>query len=238
IRGKKVRIQSDPAYFEMGMLDVQDWTAKWIHDAKDKDFGPAPLFRKTFEASNKKIKYARAYISGLGYYELFLNGKRIGDHLMDPGFTTYDKRVLYVTHDVSSFIQSGGENTIGVVLGNGFFNEQRMGRWSWSDAPWRDRSKMICEIHVSYADGTKQIIATDPTWKTSTGPSLFNNVYVGEYFDNRLNQSDWKYADFDDSTWGYVSLAPVLPVKMEAQQIPPIRITRKIKPQKMTKLSP
>ncbi|HEX2970703.1 MAG TPA: alpha-L-rhamnosidase N-terminal domain-containing protein, partial [Tepidisphaeraceae bacterium] len=114
---------STPAYWEMGLAEG-DWKAQWITNAKVESaqaWEPAPFFRKTFTV-NKPVKSARAYVCGLGYFELSLNGNKVGDHVLDPGYTQYNKRVLYVTHDITRQVQQG-ENAVGVILGNGFYNQ-------------------------------------------------------------------------------------------------------------------
>ena len=113
------------SWFETGKMTPGEWKAQWITDSHDKQYKPAPMFRREF-ATGKQIASARAYICGLGYYELYLNGERVGDHLLDPGYTDFSKRVLYVTYDITAQLGEG-KNCIGVVLGNGWYNEQTPG---------------------------------------------------------------------------------------------------------------
>src|SRR3546814_13140098 len=113
------------------------WHGAWISDGQGIDHRPAPYFRKEFQSS-KPIRSARAYIAVAGLYELYLNGKRVGDHRLDPMYTRYDRRTLYVTHDVTSLLQQGA-NAVGVVLGNGWYNHQAMAVWNFDKAPWRNR---------------------------------------------------------------------------------------------------
>ena len=192
------KVVSEPVWFETGKFSATDWEASWITDGYDKDYEPSPMFRKVFDVS-KEVASARCYISGLGYYRLSFNGKAVNDHALDPGFTDYSKRVLYLTYDISGLLRHG-KNCIGVQLGNGWFNEQTPAVWYFHEAPWRKRPQMIAEIHLCYTDGSKDIITTDTSWKTSTGPLLFDNLYVGSFYDARLEQKGWDTELFADSS--------------------------------------
>ena len=176
--------------FETAMLQQQDWKAKWISDgskqpAKDEDYykeDPMPLFRKDFSAK-KSVASARLYISGLGYYEAYLNGKKISDHMLDPGWTTYKKQVLFVVHDITPLVKNG-VNVAGVMLGNGWWNPlpfKFFGRWDLRNYQQTGRPCVKAEIHIKYADGSAEQIVTDETWKTAPGPVVKNNVYLGEH---------------------------------------------------------
>ena len=224
----KIGIHSPVASFEMAKMNSFDWIGLWISDNHDKDFEPSPLFRKAFSIE-KEIKSARAYICGLGYYELFLNGERVGKNYLDPGYTHFDKRVLYVTHDVTSMIKSG-ENVVAAVLGNGWFNEQSVAVWDFHKASWRNRPRMICEIRVTYNDGTTETIATDKSWKTNTGAYLYNNIYSGDIYDARLEEEGWNNIGFNDQNWEQVNLIKTPATILESQQMPAIQITKEIKP--------
>lgn len=219
---------SAPASFEMAKMNAADWQAQWITDDHDKTYEPAPLFRKAFNVA-KEIRQARAYICGLGYYELFLNGKRVGENYLDPGYTDFDKRTLYVTHDVTPLLKKG-DNAIAAVLGNGWFNEQSVAVWNFHEARWRHRPQMICEVRIEYTDGSSETVATDATWKTSTGPYLYNNIYSGDMYDARLEARGWKEASFDDSQWTAARTTAAPAPLLVAQQTPPIRVSREIQP--------
>ncbi|MDU1889637.1 MAG: family 78 glycoside hydrolase catalytic domain [Dysgonomonas sp.] len=215
-------------FFEMAKNDKSDWDAKWITDHNDKEFEPAPMFRKEF-AVDKDVIFARAYVSGTGYYEMYINGERIGKNYLDPGYTHFDKRILYVTHDVTSYI-AGGKNAVAAVLGNGFYNCQSKAVWDFERARWRDRPRLLCEIRITYQDGTTEVIATDDTWKTNTGPYTYNNIYSGDRYDARLEEDGWRTANFDDSKWNTVQLTEEPAPILEAQQTRPIQITQELIP--------
>lgn len=214
--------------FETAKMSKTDWTAQWITDSNNKEFEPAPLFRKEFKAT-KDIAYAAAYVSGTAYYEMFLNGKRVGKSYLDPGYTHYDKRILYATHEITPLL-SKGNNTVAVALGNGFYNCQSKAVWDFERARWRDRPRLLCELRITYTDGTTDVIATDKTWKTNTGPYIYNNIYSGDRYDARLEETGWNAANFNDSKWKAAQLTSEPAPLLVAQQMPPIRITKEITP--------
>lgn len=225
---------SKTAWFETAMLQPNDWQARWINDgstpptqeAKYYEDDPMPLFRKQFSMA-KKISAARLYISGLGYYEAFLNGQKIGDHVLDPGFTTFRKQALYVVYDITGQVQKG-QNTFGVMLGNGWWNPlplRMFGRWDLRDYQETGRPCLRAEIHLSYSDGSKEIIASNDTWETAPSDILRNNVYLGEHHDARLQRpfneaKPWAKASFTKGPSGDLTV----------QMQPPIRITKTLRP--------
>jgi alpha-L-rhamnosidase len=230
---------SDVAWLETAMLKEDDWKAKWIDDgsvqpSKDEDYYKSdrmPLFRKDFSAT-KEIRSARLYISGVGYFEAYLNGKKIGDHVLDPGWTTYRKQVQYVVHDVTSLI-SKGKNVVGVMLGSGWWNPlpfKLFGRWDLRQYQQTGRPCFKAEFHLQYSDGSNDVIATDATWKTAPGPVYKNSVYLGEHYDARLEQKGWNVQGKVSAEWRDAKLAKGPEGKLTAQLQPPIRVTKTIKP--------
>lgn len=233
-RGK--RHESEPASFETAKMSLADWSADWISDNGDKDTRPSPMFRKAFEIS-RKIKQARVYVSAQGYYEMWINGVGVGDKVLDPGYTHFDKRSLYSTYDVTKLIQSG-ENVISTVLGNGFMNVQSLAVWNFETARWRQRPLMICELHIEYTNGEKIVINSGANWKTSTGPYIFNNIYSGDWYDARLEIAGWQMPGFDDSRWeNAVKVKAPAPI-VESEMFAPIRVTREVNPVSMRSFSP
>lgn len=207
--------------FETGMMDAANWQGAWIGDGRDVDYKPAPYFRKKF-ATNKTIKSARAYIAVGGLYELYINGEKIGNHRLDPMYTRFDRRTLYVTHDVTKQLQNG-ENAIGVILGNGWYNHQSMAVWDFHRAPWRNRPTFCLDLRITYSDGSVETIRTDRDWKTSSGALIFNSIYTAEHYDARLEQKGWSTPSFDDSKWHGTGYRAVPSANVTAQQIQPIR---------------
>lgn len=226
---------STTATFETAALQASDWQAKWIGDGskqftKDEDFyndDAMPLFKKHIYI-NKKIATARMYISGLGYSEVYINNIKIGDHLLDPGFTAYSKQALYVTYDVTKSFTNNSINTIGIMLGNGWFNPlplRLFGVYNLRTVQQTGRPCVKAQLLIKYADGTMETIATNESWQTAPGPVVRNNVYLGEVYDARLEKSftvteGWKKAAFATGPSGVLI----------AQMQPPIRITKTIKP--------
>lgn len=221
-------ILSDIASFETGKLHESDWVAKWITDHNPKEFEPAPMFRREFSA-DKKVAQARLYIASAGYYLAYLNGEAVGDHCLDPAYTQFDQRILYVTHDVTGLIRPG-KNAIGAILGNGWYNVQSKAEWSFETAFWRNRPSLITELHITYEDGSQDFILSDDLWKTHTGAYQYNDIYSGEFYDARLEDDGWLHADYDDSDWEVARIIDAPTQKLVAQQMPPIRVTEKIKP--------
>lgn len=212
--------QSDVHSFETGMMDVRNWQSAWIGDGRDINFEPAPYFRKRFTAG-KTIQSARAYIAVAGLYELYINGEKIGNHRLDPMYTRFDRRNLYVTYDVTDQLRSG-ENAIGVLLGNGWYNHQSKAVWDFDRAPWRNRPAFCMDLRITYSDGSVETIPTDLSWRTSSGALVFNSIYTGEHYDARLEQKGWNAPGFDDSKWRGVGYRSVPSANVTAQQIRPI----------------
>lgn len=214
-------VVSPVSSFETGMMDIKNWQGSWIGDGQDINYEPAPYFRKKF-TTGKKIKSARAYIAVGGLYELYINGEKIGNHRLDPLYTRFDRRNLYVTYDVTGQLRNG-DNAIGVLLGNGWYNHQSKAVWDFDRAPWRNRPAFCLDLRITYSDGSVETIPTDLSWKTSSGALVFNSIYTGEHYDARLEQKGWNTPDFDDSKWRGVGLRGVPSQNVVAQQVRPIR---------------
>ncbi|MFH0761925.1 MAG: family 78 glycoside hydrolase catalytic domain [Bacteroidota bacterium] len=231
-RGKKSRL-SGVASFETGMIDKKNWQGSWITDANNMHEKPAPYFRKVFKPAGK-IKSARAYIAVAGLFELSINGQAVGDHRLDPLYTRFDRRNLYLTHDVTPLVQSDNV-VIGVLLGNGWFNHQSTAVWYFHQAPWRDRPRFCMNLRITYEDGSVETITTGPDWKTSTGPVIFNSIYTGEHYDARLEQKGWNLPGFNDSQWTAAIAVPAPSDNIVSQAVQPIRATEVVPAQSMRK---
>ena len=230
---------SNPAFLETALMNENDWdNAKWIGrltDINDRENEKAPLFRKEFSLG-KKIVSARAYVSGLGFYEFYLNGKKVGNRLLDPGVTRYDKRVLYAVYDIKEYLSE--KNAAGIILGNGFYNQFVDNAWDAAKAPWRNCPAFILKISVKFSDGIEKIITSDTSWKTSTGPIIFNGMYMGEVYDARLEKIGWTSYDYDDSEWQSAVPAIVPKGKLRVHSFPPIKITETFPAKKITEPKP
>lgn len=210
---------SEPAVFRTGLLTEADWQgAQWIgnedllaekrmvpgvHGSGDKlgdkcvDRPVVPLFRKEFEV-DKQVKEATLYITGLGQYEASVNGQKVGNSFLSPGWTNYDKTVLYNSYDVTSLLKQG-KNAIGAIVGNGFYNINRE-RYRKLVITWGN-PKLIGQLRIQYTDGTEQVFVTGPDWKTAPSPITYTSIYGGEDYDARLEQADWNVAGFNDVGW-------------------------------------
>lgn len=189
---------------------------------------PARMLRREFRAG-REIRRATATVCGLGFYELYLNGKKVGDRLMDPGLTEYTKRCLYATYDVTDRITPGGDNAIGVILGNGRFFAPRL------NVPVPTVTygypKLLLNLRIEYADGSMQDVVSDQGWKvTADGPIRANNEYDGEEYDARLEQDGWDAPGFDDAKWQPAQLVDAPGGALHAQMIEPVRVTERLKP--------
>lgn len=244
----KVLPWSETAVWEMGLLNENDWKAKWIgsQDVNLKEWKlPAPMFRNEIDLQGK-IKRARVYISGLGYYELYLNGEKVGDHVLSPNQTNYDKQkvekwnearvgnmsttVLYETFDITSNLKSG-KNALGVMLGNGWYIQ--------ADRPgdsmlWYNTPRFMAQFEIEFEDGNRQTIVTDETWKTDRSALIYNGLHSGEIYDARLEQPGWNYIGFNDSAWEHVVEVTPPSGKIKAQMSAPDRVIQTIRPVKIT----
>lgn len=221
---------SETASFSTAKFKPEDWTGVWISDTLDREYEPAPMFRKTFNV-DKVDRNALLYIAAAGYYQVWINGERVGDSHMDPGYTHYDRRNLYATHRVGKLLHQG-ENVITAVAGNGFYNCQSKAVWDFETARWRNRPAIICEILAENDNAErKPIVATDSTWLTATGPYTYNNIYSGDRYDARLEPQGWQQSGFDDSSWSRaVAVASPSPL-LKSQTNPAIRSTKSITPE-------
>lgn len=243
---------SNEVQWQMGLLDKNDWKgAQWIaydqlpdtariipfaHGRGKKEWGTRknilPLLRKTF-AIDKAVKQATVFICGLGQFEMSLNGKKTGDHFLDPGWTQYSKHALYVSFDVTKELKPG-QNAIGVMLGNGFYYipgeryRKLTGAYGYP--------KMIARLVVEYSDGTTTDIVSDDSWKTFPSPVFFSSIYGGEDYDANLEQKGWDQPGFNDQSWKQVVLTNG-PALLQSQMAEPLKAIESFSPVKTTLLN-
>lgn len=267
-RKGKVSEWSEPAYWSMGILKPEEWEAQWIgapwqdekalskplapKSASGPSFSsgklppPAPMLRKSFSI-NKEIASARAYITGLGYFELYVNGSKVGDDVLVPNLTLYGKRedlgpigvmirdnfreyrVMYLCYDIKDYLKSG-ENVIGAILGNGFYNPSSF----WCEGYGSPR--FLGQVHITYADGTEQVILSDQSWKAAKSPITMDLVYDGEYYDARLEQPGWCSAGFNDSAWENSVIRKAPEGIMKAHMSPTDKVMESLSPVKTEKI--
>ncbi len=259
-KNEQVSEWSEPAYWHMGLLKAEEWKALWIgapwqgEEALPKPTfrrpgttvekeplpPPAPMLRKSFTIT-KEIVSAKAYVSGLGFFELYVNGNKVGEDVLVPNLTAYGKRpglennyisipdnfkeyrVMYLSYDIKKNLVKG-ENAIGALLGNGFYNAPI--RWTQSYGSPR----FIGQIHIVYTDGTEEVIVSDQSWKASKSPITMDLIYDGEHYDARLEQPGWCSAGFDDTKWEQVAIRKTPEGKMKAHMSPTDKVMEKIKP--------
>lgn len=237
---------SEISSWEMSLLDDSDWIAKWI--GKDElvkpivgQKNPAPYFRKEFDVK-KNFQSARVYLTGLGYYELYINGKKIGDHVLSPDQTNYDRRqvssfennkianmstrILYETFDLTKILKEG-ENVVGIILGNGWYFQTEKSEYI---PMFYDTPRFISQIEIENQDGTREKVISDESWKVTDGPILDNNLYFGEIYDAQLELPGWNDLGYDDSRWGYAKTLRIPDGKLCAQMTPPDRVIETLKP--------
>ena len=263
---------SSKAKWHTGKLSVQEWQAQWIgapwqgEDSYDiewakrtkknsrprikskriKDVSPSPLFRKEFEIK-KRIRSARFYGTGLGYFELYLNGKRVGNDYLVPNQTNYTKRpllgtrsivvedpfneyvVMYLSYDLMPYIKRG-DNCIGAILGNGFYNLVEY----WPSMGY-GTPRLFGQIEIEYTDGTREVIATDTSWRCTKSAITADQIYLGEHYNACLEHKGWATANYDDSTWDQSVVKQSPCGKLVAQNGPADRIIKRYAPTSIVK---
>jgi alpha-L-rhamnosidase len=227
-------------FWEMGLLTDANLQAKWLRHPAFLDTllepKPAPYFRKDFTLT-KPVRTARAYVTGLGYFEMELNGQKVGDEVLAPVKTDYNKTVSYVVHDITTQLRPG-ENTVGIILGTGWYNHFAQAAWAFNQAPWRTYPEMLCQLEVTYTDGTREVIASDDSWRCSQGPIRYDGIRNGEHYDARLEMPGWSTPAFDDSGWQQAVEVAGPKGKLTAQYLPPIKEMVEIKPVSVNEVRP
>ena len=226
----RVTTWSEPAAAEAGLLAVEDWSARFVTaawPAEPLPARPAVLLRKAFELP-PGIRQARLYITARGVYEAEINGTAVGDHVMAPGWTSYNHRLRYQVFDVTGLLRSG-RNAVGALLGDGWFRG-RLGFHGGRPNLYGDRLALLAQLEVTYADGTVERIVTGEGWRAATGPILENDIYDGETYDARLEKPGWTTADYDDSGWAGVEEQEWGGAELFAPLGPPVRRTQLIAP--------
>ncbi|WP_081909119.1 glycoside hydrolase family 78 protein [Deinococcus sp. YIM 77859] len=216
---------SVPLAVEAGLFHSEDWTAHFV--TPEFTEGPAPLLRREFDVRGG-LTAARLYITALGVYEAQLNGERVGDHVLAPGWTSYDHRLRYQTFDVTSLLREG-RNALGVMLGNGWYRG-RLGFSGGQRNIYGDRLALLAQLELRYADGTVDRVVTDEDWRAARGPILSSELYDGECYDARLEPVEWAQPGFDDTAWQAVHIVERDLRTLIAPEGPPVRRTELVAP--------
>ena len=221
---------SPASYWEMGLLSPSDWKAKWIELEDDTNrYSPSPHFRKEFTITKPVVK-ATVYVTAHGLYDLNLNGKRVGDEVMTPGWTSYGKRLQYQVYDVTGQVAKG-KNAIGAFLGDGWYR----GTLAWGNnwAIYGKRLGLLLQLKVVHNDGTESLIITDETWKGNNDPAIrMNDIYNGYTYDASKRLIGWSQPEYDDSKWKKVRIGNYNN-NLVASEGSPIRKIEEIKPLKV-----
>lgn len=223
---------SEAVHLEAGLLEPADWTAApvgaaWPEDPDSDDRRPS-LVRRTFDVRAGLVR-ARLYASAHGLYEAEVNGVRIGDGALAPGWTTYRERLRYDTYDVTPLVREGAPNAVGAWLGDGWYR----GRLGWKGGfrnLFGSDLSFVGQLELTYADGSRDTVATDGTWRAAPSPILRSGIYDGEDYDARLEHAGWSTPGFDDGTWEPVAVRARDPRTYVAPTAPPIRCTQEVRP--------
>lgn len=195
---------SEVAFWEMGMLEQEDWKASWItkkDEQQEEESLPAHYYRKEF-STTKKISSARVYVTSLGLYQLFINGEKVSKDLFTPGYTSYHKRLQYQSYDVTSLVERN--NTIGAIVGDGWYRGY-LG-WKGARSYYGNQLGLLVQLEVVFSDGSRETIITNDEWKVAYGPILKSDIYHGETYDARSEMQAWTSYGYDDNEWESVSL--------------------------------
>jgi len=212
---------SEPAYFEMGLLERSDWKGQWI--------GGFNMMRKEFTLDGR-VERARAYVTALGYYELRLNGRKVGHRVLDPAWTVYPRRVLYSTYDVTRLLKPG-TNAVGAMLGGGWATLP-IGK------PYCSEPAFLLQLNIDLEGGKQLSIVSDGSWEGKQGPVVSDSVYDGEVYDARVEVSGWDQPGLKDSGWAAVKILLGTDGALSSQMMPPIRVTDTLTPKSMTNPDP
>jgi len=220
---------SDAAYWETGILNRAEWQAQWIGASTDGTANHSersPLLRRSFQVKPDVAK-ARIYATALGLYELEINGARVGQDYFTPGWTSYHHRLQVQAYDVTEMLQEGS-NAIGAKLGKGWFSGN-LG-WQGQNNVYGSQIALFVQMHITYTDGSSDIITTDDQWQAAGGPILMSELYHGETYDARLEQPGWSTASFNSDAWKHARIIEHSLDMLIAQENDPVRKMEELKP--------
>ncbi|MEY9211840.1 glycoside hydrolase family 78 protein [Thermobifida halotolerans] len=219
---------SPPLDLETGLLRPDDWSARMVTPADGLGDDERPVLLRGVLELPAPARSARLYITAHGLYQAELNGVRVGDEELDPGWTSYHQRLRYRTHDVTRLLRPG-RNALGVWLAEGWYRG-RLGFHGGSRAVYGDRTGLLAQLEVECADGSVVRFGTDENWKAAPSPILFSGLYDGEHHDARLETPGWSLPDFDDSHWSGVRTVERDRATLVAPLSPPVRCVEEVAP--------
>jgi len=220
---------SEPAVFETTLLDRSEWQARWIAPAAsaiDPQTDAAFLLRKAFRVKDG-VKEARIYATAAGVYELYVNGRRVSDEELSPGWTSYQYRLQYQTYDVTELLRAGA-NAVGVHLGDGWYRSGLA--FDKRNFKYGDRRAALVQLHIRYEDGSEEMVASDASWRAATGPVTYSTIYDGETYDARLERDGWSVAGYADDDWAPAETIDLPMETLVPQENWPVRVTETIRP--------
>jgi alpha-L-rhamnosidase len=219
----------NPKKFFVPINYPEDWDCKWItykYDAK----AALPVFKKKFSINKKSdIEFARLYIAAPGFYEAYLNGKKIGDHVLDPGQTNYEDYTYYTAYNINA-ADIKNNNVMGIMPGNGWYNQNQV----WGGGLAYGQPVFICQLEIHYNNGEREIIGSDESWTWKNGPITYSNIYGGETYNALLETEDWFDFESSNGSWGRAQLADKHPVELFEQFANPIKMMDTINVKKVT----
>lgn len=221
---------SRPGWWETGLLSPEEWQAEWITpdpEAIDPHAKEAFLLRRSFSAK-PGIRSARIYATAAGVYELYVNGFRVGEDVLAPGWTSYRERHQYQTYDATDLLREGG-NAVGIALGDGWYKGELT--WLSKRNVYGDRRAALLQLCLQYEDGTEDWVTTDRSWQAGTGAIRMSELYAGEIYDARMERNGWSEAGEPNGEWVGTETVPLGYDKLTAQENDPTRVTETLNPQ-------
>jgi alpha-L-rhamnosidase len=240
VRHWRVRVRTDlgwtkwsePARVEAALLDATDWTARPVHVPSDRGRsspGPVPLLRREFDLPAEPVS-ARLYVTSLGVHRTAVNGRPVGDELLEPGWTSYPDRLLYATYDVTGLLVPG-RNAVSAAVGDGWYRGHLT--WHKNRNVYGDTSALLAQLEVTLADGTTVTVVTDDRWRGGHGDLRAADLYDGCERDLRQEPHGWQLPGFDDRDWERAAPLP-LPAGLAQRAHPPVRVVRVLRPEQRT----
>ena len=225
---------SKPAQWEMGLLTPADWKAQWIEAQVSKEApDTVPILRKTLALAAKPVVRARLYITALGLYQMTINGQRVGDIVFGPEWTDYKKRIRYQVYDVSALMKKG-DNVLAGLVGQGWY----CGTLGSGPKHYGKSPALLAQLEVTYADGTREQVVSDASWKIAASPILSSDFMRGENYDARLEVKGWNELGLDDSAWKTTFVREGTTSPLESQVSQPVRSITEIKSKTITEPKP
>jgi alpha-L-rhamnosidase len=225
---------SADSWWEMGLLRREDWAGAWVgapFSGGPRTTSPAPFLRTTF-AISRPVASARLYATALGLYECHINGARVGEDLLTPGWTDYAQRAQYQVYDVTALLHQG-ENALGAILGDGWY----CGYVAWGGRQlYGDRPRLLAQLAIVYEDGSSETIASGPGWKVAAGPILESDMLMGESYDARRELPGWNAPGYDDASWAPAEIFADTGAALTAAVGPPVRRQEELRPVSVQKI--